>query len=70
MSKKKREVMTIRIPKELYDKIDIKIRGTSFPSVEEYIVSTLESEFSSEPVYTKEEEELIKERLRKLGYIE
>ncbi len=60
----------LEIPKELYDKIDEKISGTSFSSVEEYVVSKLESEFPTEPVYTKEEEELIRERLRKLGYIE
>ncbi len=62
--------LTIQLPKELYDKIIEKIEGTSFSSVEEYVVMKLESEFPSEPVYTKEEEELIKERLRKLGYIE
>jgi len=60
----------LQIPKELYDKIDEKISGTSFSSVEEYVVSKLENEFPTEPVYTKEEEELIRERLRKLGYIE
>jgi hypothetical protein len=62
--------VTLQIPKELYEKIDEKISGTSFSSVEEYVVSKLESEFPTEPVYTKEEEELIRERLRKLGYIE
>ncbi|TET70735.1 CopG family transcriptional regulator [Candidatus Bathyarchaeota archaeon] len=62
--------VTIRVPKDLYEKIEEKISGTSFSSVEEYVVSKLESEFPTEPVYTKEEEELIRERLRKLGYIE
>ena len=60
----------INIPRELYAKIDEKISGTSFPSVEEYIIGKLENEFPMEPVYTKEEEALIRERLRKLGYIE
>ncbi len=62
--------VTIRVPKDLYEKIEEKISGTSFSSVEEYVVSKLESEFPTEPVYTKEEEKLIRERLRKLGYIE
>jgi hypothetical protein len=62
--------VTLKISRELYDKIDEKISGTSFSSVEEYVVSKLENEFPTEPVYTKEEEELIRERLRKLGYIE
>ncbi len=62
--------VSIGIPSDLYRKIEEKIEGTSFSSVEEYVVMKLESEFPAEPVYTKEEEELIKERLRKLGYIE
>lgn len=64
------ERVSIKIPGELYRKIEDKIEGTSFSSVEEYVVMKLESEFPAEPVYSKEEEELIKERLRKLGYIE
>ncbi|MDP6458555.1 MAG: CopG family transcriptional regulator [Candidatus Bathyarchaeota archaeon] len=60
----------ISIPNELYKKVKKKISGTSFASVEEYIVSMLEKEFPAEPVYTKEEEDLIRERLRRLGYIE
>ncbi|MBQ03698.1 CopG family transcriptional regulator [Candidatus Bathyarchaeota archaeon] len=60
----------ISIPYELYKKVKEKISGTSFASVEEYIVSMLEKEFPAEPVYTKEEEDLIRERLRRLGYIE
>ncbi len=62
--------ISINIPKELYEKIEEKISGTSFASVEAYIVSKLENEFPAEPVYTKEEEDLIRERLRRLGYIE
>jgi hypothetical protein len=70
MADKSSEKLAIMIPSELYKKIEEKIAGTSFSSVEEYIVSKLENEFPAEPVYTKEEEELIRERLRRLGYIE
>ena len=62
--------MKIEIPDMLAQKIQERIAGTSFSSVEEYVVSKLESEFPSEPVYSKEEEDLIRERLRRLGYIE
>ena len=60
----------VKIPSLLYDKIAEHIEGTSYASVEDFIIKKLESEFPLELSYTKEEEELIKERLRKLGYIE
>ena len=60
----------IEINKELYDKVKEKITGTSITTVEEYIELLLENEFPEETEDTKEEEELIRERLRRLGYIE
>lgn len=60
----------ISIPREIYDKIKEKIKGTSFEGVDEYVALMLENEFPEESQYSKEEEELIRERLRKLGYIE
>ncbi len=70
MSEKNSDSSTIKIPHDLYKKIEEKIEGTSFMSVEDYVVRKMENEFPAEPVYSKEEEELIKERLRRLGYIE
>ncbi len=67
MSDKK---VAVKINKELYDKVQEKIEGTSITSVEEYIELLLENEFPEETEYTEEEEELIRERLRRLGYIE
>ncbi len=60
----------VKISKELYDKVKEKITGTSITTVEEYIELLLENEFPEETEYTAEEEELIRERLRRLGYIE
>ena len=62
--------VSVEINKELYDKVKEKIEGTSIASVEEYIELLLENEFPEETEYTAEEEELIRERLRRLGYIE
>lgn len=62
--------VSIMIPRELYKKIETKINGTSFTSVEEYVVLKLENEFPEEQEYTQEEEKIIRERLRRLGYIE
>lgn len=64
------EKVAVMIPREIYGKVQEKIAGTSFTSVEEYIVLLLENEFPEEAEYTEEEEALIRERLRKLGYIE
>ena len=70
MPEKNIDSSSIKIPHDLYKKIEDKIEGTSFSSVEDYVVRKMENEFPAEPVYSKEEEELIKERLRRLGYIE
>jgi len=60
----------VMIPRSLYQKIEEKIAGTSFTTVEEYVALLLENEFPEETEYSEEEEALIRERLRKLGYIE
>ena len=62
--------VAVMIPRELYQKIEEKITGTSFTSVEEYVMLKLENEFPDETEYTEEEEQIIRERLRRLGYIE
>lgn len=62
--------VAVMIPLELYEKIKEKIAGTSFTSVEEYVMLKLENEFPDETEYTEEEEQIIRERLRRLGYIE
>ncbi|MFP3950626.1 MAG: CopG family transcriptional regulator [Candidatus Bathyarchaeia archaeon] len=64
------DMIKIKIPKELYEKIREKIDGTSFGSVEEYITMKLENDFPMEQEYSDEEEKIIRERLRRLGYIE
>jgi hypothetical protein len=64
------EKVAVMIPRELHEKIREKIAGTSFTSVEEYVVLKLENEFPDETEYTEEEEQIIRERLRRLGYIE
>jgi hypothetical protein len=66
----KKDKVTVMIPRELYEKIEAKIAGTSFTSVEEYVVLKLENEFPGELEYSEEEEKIIRERLRRLGYIE
>ena len=70
MKKVTEEKVAVMIPRDLHDKIKEKIAGTSFTSVEEFVVLKLENEFPDETEYTEEEEQIIRERLRRLGYIE
>jgi Arc/MetJ-type ribon-helix-helix transcriptional regulator len=72
----KRKHTSVSIPKSLFKKIEKRIKNTGFASVSEYVtyvlrevIASLEEE-KKKNVFTKEEEEKIKERLRALGYIE
>lgn len=69
-----KEFMTISIPTSLYRKIEERIKGTDYSSVSSYIAKVLREHLakaeSSEQVFTKEEEEKVKERLKALGYID
>jgi len=60
----------IHIPIELFEKVEEKIESTSIKDVEEYVEILLRNEFVNESHYTENEEALIRERLRRLGYIE
>jgi Arc/MetJ-type ribon-helix-helix transcriptional regulator len=66
--------VTIKIPRELYEKLREMIEGTGFSSVTEFIVFAMRSLASSgklkeEDKLTDEEVEAVRERLRRLGYL-
>jgi len=67
---------TIKIPKELLGKIEERIQGTEFKSVDEYTTFVLEEvvkedgEEEIEEVFSEEDEKKVKERLRALGYLD
>lgn len=64
--------VTIELPPEVVAKIAEDIEGTSFAKVEDFVKSLVLQKYPEfrQPVYTEEEEEVIRERLRRLGYIE
>ena len=67
------EKISVKISKDLFDMIkkQVKMSGGAFISVEEYIEFILLEVIKEEKkvrALTQEEEEKIKERLRKLGY--
>jgi metal-responsive CopG/Arc/MetJ family transcriptional regulator len=66
--------VTIKIPRELYQKLGQMIRGTGFSSVTEFIVFVMRNlassgEIKGEDKLTEEEVRAIRERLRRLGYL-
>jgi Arc/MetJ-type ribon-helix-helix transcriptional regulator len=69
-----KEFTTISIPTSLHKKIEEAIKGTEFASASSYIVKVLRESLAkeqpSQDVFTKEEEEKVKEKLKALGYID
>jgi Arc/MetJ-type ribon-helix-helix transcriptional regulator len=66
--------VTIKIPRELYQKLGQMIGDTGFSSVTEFIVFVMRNLASSgeikvEDRLTEEEVRTIRERLRRLGYL-
>ena len=70
-----RDKVTIKIPRELYDKLGTMIEGTGFGSVTEFIVWVMRDLAAGgrldEPHGLNEQEvELIRKRLKMLGYLD
>ena len=68
------EKVSVKIPKDLYEKAKKFVEESSgeFKSVDEFVEFVLKEvleEETEERVYTPEEEEEIKRRLRALGYL-
>ena len=66
--------VTIKIPRPLYENLGKIIEGGGFNSVTEFTVYILRDLISSrsvmtEPSLTKDEIEMIKKRLKSLGYL-
>lgn len=69
-----RDKVTIKIPKELYRKLQEMIEGTGFSSVTEFIVFVMRSLAATGRIeeadkLTEEEVRAIRERLQRLGYL-
>ncbi|RKY97467.1 MAG: CopG family transcriptional regulator [Candidatus Hydrothermota bacterium] len=68
------EFTDIPVPTHIVEKIKKRIQGTEFETVSDYIAyvlrEVLEETEEEEGVYSKEDEEKVKERLRALGYLD
>ncbi|AJG40175.1 hypothetical protein TRQ7_01640 [Thermotoga sp. RQ7] len=65
----------VNIPDELYEAIEKKLEEYGFKTVDEYVTFVLREVLGSEEeseseVFSEEEEEIIKKRLRDLGYLD
>ena len=71
MSKEEPVPITINIPRGLSEKVNERMKKMGFTSIQHYIAHVLQQVVAEEEqeVYTKEEEEKIKERLRAMGYL-
>ena len=73
---KEKKYTTVNLPIQLYEKIKKRTEGTGFTSVSDYVTYVLREVLASldedekEEVFSKEEEEKVKERLRALGYLD
>ena len=66
--------VTIKIPKELYETLQKMIEDTGFSSTTEFIVFVMRTLASTgrlkeEDNLTEQEVQMIKERLKRLGYL-
>jgi metal-responsive CopG/Arc/MetJ family transcriptional regulator len=66
--------VTIKIPRPLYEGLSQIIEESGFNSVTEFIVYILRDlissrSFKNEPSLTKEEIDMVKKRLKSLGYL-
>jgi len=72
--KTQKDKVTIKIPKLLYKNLSEIIEGSGFNSVTEFVVYVLRDLISSrtiqrEPSLSKKEIEMVKKRLKSLGYL-
>jgi len=71
---KPKNFTSISIPTTLYKKLEEKIKETEFTSVSSFVTHIIREYLAKmeeeKEVFSEEEEEEIKERLRALGYID
>lgn len=74
MGEGEKQFTTVSIPTSLFKKVEQRIKETGFTSVSSYVTYVLmeivtEDEEEANP-FTKEEEEMVKEGLKTLGYLD
>jgi Arc/MetJ-type ribon-helix-helix transcriptional regulator len=69
-----KEFTNVSIPTSLFKKIEERIKGTEYGSVASYAAKVLRESLTEKrpeaEVFSKDEEEKVKDRLKALGYID
>lgn len=60
--------VTIRIPEATAKLIELRIKGSRYSSIEEYVIDLVRTTVEEPAHYTQAEEKELKRRLRSLGY--
>lgn len=66
-------VRTVRLPEEVVRALEQRMKGSSFESVDgliAFILGRLVDHAPGEAVFSEEDERLLKDRLRSMGYID
>jgi hypothetical protein len=66
-------VRTVRLPEEVVRALEVRMRGSSFESVDAlivFILSRLVDHTAGDSAFSEEDERLLRDRLRSLGYID
>lgn len=69
---KEKKFATVLIPMSLFREIEERITRTDFATVSSYIAYVLREIIAEQPnkeLFTREDEERVKERLKRLGYL-
>lgn len=66
------ELGTVKIPKRLIEEIKDYIKDSEFKSVDDYVSFVIEEVLKDdeEPEFSEEDEKLVKDRLKDLGYLD
>jgi hypothetical protein len=66
-------VRTVRLPEEVVRALEVRMKGSSFESVDvliAFILGRLVDHAPGDTAFSEEDERLLKDRLRSLGYID
>ena len=69
---KEKKFTAVLIPTPLFKEIEERIKGTDFATVSNYVAYVLREIIAEQPskeLFTREDEERVKERLKRLGYL-